>query len=58
MKASGQLHAMTALLLGKNPGMRCIGVWVDLRACLGVLGEGKNLFPLSGFELRIVQPID
>jgi hypothetical protein len=58
MKASSQLHAMTALLLGKNPGMHCIGGWLDLRTSLGVFWEEKNLFPLSGFELRVVQPID
>jgi len=45
MKASGQLHAMTALLLGKNPGMQCIGGWVGLRTYLGVFGKGKIFFP-------------
>jgi hypothetical protein len=45
MKASIQLHDLAALLVAKDPGMHCIGGWVHFRACLDVLGEGKNLSP-------------
>jgi len=34
-----------------------LGAWMGPRAGLRRLGEEKNLFPLPGFETRIVQPV-
>jgi len=45
MEASGQLHALTALPVGKN--LDTVEHFV----------EGKNLLPLTGFESCIVHPV-
>ena len=53
MTVGGQLHAPTALTLGKRHSTHCIGGWVDTRAGL-VCAE--KLAPL-GFDPRTVQPV-
>jgi hypothetical protein len=52
-----QLHDLSALPPGRNPGTRWVGVCVNSKAGLDVFGENKNLLPLLAFELRIFKPV-
>jgi len=42
---------------GKETCTYLLGAWMGPRAGLICLGEEKNLFPLPGFETRIVQTV-
>ena len=57
MDVSGELHAPTSLLPGKNFGVHLIGGWVAPKDSLDGFGNEKNLKSLPWCEFRAVQRV-